>query len=200
MYCENCGAEISKNSKFCNECGHEIVKKKEEPKIKNKNDNRIVIGFIVGILVLFGIALLFVPNSIGDEDERPVGALFDFYNDDDLFINNSNHQKITDGSYLFEMSIIDNPTGTPEEMRNSLNATGTVTKNDWGDIEYMVFDKENHTLSERIIGTYYFSTIKNSSGEYDVGFFEAQGVTYKFVTNYPVYYSYIESAATKNWV
>lgn len=43
MFCNNCGAELSENSKFCSECGHKI-----EKKALNIGDKNVIAGDVYG--------------------------------------------------------------------------------------------------------------------------------------------------------
>ena len=64
-YCSKCGKEVKEETKFCPKCGFSFeskTQKKKEPKQKNKKGGKIalIIIAIVGGLIIFGIALLFL--------------------------------------------------------------------------------------------------------------------------------------------
>ncbi|EKF85016.1 zinc ribbon domain-containing protein [Methanobacterium formicicum] len=68
--CPNCGTENDENSKFCQSCGQEIIKKPASENIEvNENIEKsstllIVLGYILSILGIFSIGILSVISLI----------------------------------------------------------------------------------------------------------------------------------------
>ncbi len=71
VLCPNCGTENDENSKFCQNCGQEIIKKPTSENIEVNESIQeksstllIVLGYILSILGIFSIGILSVISLI----------------------------------------------------------------------------------------------------------------------------------------
>ena len=124
MKCPNCGAEISKDTKFCSNCGNAIEFSKQKDS-NNYNDSnsiintilanpKLIIMAIVVILLLFGIMSIFNSgsgnvNSNGASDITVYGLNFhipDGYVESDRGdLTNGETVDLKDNGYIIEISV-----------------------------------------------------------------------------------------------
>jgi len=65
VLCPNCGTENEEDSKFCQSCGQEIIKKSDSEIIEEKSSTLlIVLGYILSILGIFSMGILSVIGLI----------------------------------------------------------------------------------------------------------------------------------------
>ena len=53
MYCEKCNKYYSKDDKYCNICGNELIEKEKGKKKKTKKNTTLII-----ILIILGVTLI----------------------------------------------------------------------------------------------------------------------------------------------
>jgi predicted nucleic acid-binding Zn ribbon protein len=60
MYCPNCGNNLTPDCNFCSNCGNKIIKDNNE---KSNNKKYIIMGFVVGLLLFFGVLFISYHNT-----------------------------------------------------------------------------------------------------------------------------------------
>lgn len=69
MYCENCGAPISENEKFCGNCGSTVLSEEIAP-VKKKSRKGLVIGLCATVLVIGAAGTLAAVRFLSDDSQK----------------------------------------------------------------------------------------------------------------------------------
>ena len=102
MICKKCGNQIKEGAKFCNNCGYESSNKNQDNRQYNSNMNqqdqqqkkkktsKIIIGVIVTIAIIVGLAALGSSGDYSEEVRSVKNGYFQAYSSDDGYPNVGN--------------------------------------------------------------------------------------------------------------
>ena len=189
MYCENCGAEVSDDSKFCKECGSPIPKPSKKEKIEKKhsplNANKLSTEkimknkkIIVVLIVIF--ALLVVGFFILNQPSKIPCKTINFHDKYTIDVPINSTYRVENGVEYYESDIADVILFYTDEKPYD-----NVTKDELGLYHHdMVYENKSLQEGATTIGSMQYNAIHSEKVEIDGVHMFHDGNMYLLPVNY----------------